>query len=140
MPTRRFAILSASIAALCAITVIVPAFAQATGRGCPAMKVPDPYNNGMMDLDEAEKAASVLFDRLNRDNGGTLDTKKLKGRMTKAELPTVDPDHDGMLDKGAFLKVVEASFRVPNPDKDGTIDCRELRIPTGKSLLRLLEK
>ncbi|SAL07554.1 EF hand [Caballeronia arationis] len=63
------------------------------------MKALDPDNDGTMDLNEAQKAASALFDQLNRDNDGALDPKELSGRMMKAELQVADSDHDGTLDK-----------------------------------------
>jgi Ca2+-binding EF-hand superfamily protein len=140
MSTRKSAFLSALFVASCAIAVTAPTFAQTTAPECAKMKALDPDNDGTMDLDEARKAASALFDRLDHDKDGTLDHKELSGRMTAKELQAADRDHDGTIDKREFIKVVEARFKAANPDKDGTIDCGELGTPAGKSLLRVLEK
>ena len=45
----------------------------------------DADNDGTLDLDEAKKAASVLFDKLDADKDGTLDLKELKRRVTDKE-------------------------------------------------------
>jgi Ca2+-binding EF-hand superfamily protein len=140
MSKRKFAVLGAWVVAWCAITVTTPTFAQTTATECAKMKALDPDNDGTMDLDEARKAASTLFDRLDHDKDGTLNQKELNGRMTRKQLQAADPDHDGTIDKPEFIKAVEARFKAANPDNDGTIDCRELGTPAGKSLLRILEQ
>jgi hypothetical protein len=38
-----------------------------------------------VDLNEAKKAASELFDKLDTDKDGTLDSKELNGRLTHKE-------------------------------------------------------
>ena len=41
----------------------------------------DTDNDGTVDLAEAKKAASALFDKLDRDHDGTLDKRELAGRF-----------------------------------------------------------
>ena len=67
MMTRRMAILN-FLAAIGSILVGWPALA-APSR---AMRLLDSDNDGTADLDEAKKAASALFDKLDRDHEGTL--------------------------------------------------------------------
>jgi hypothetical protein len=65
MMTRRMAILNC-LAAIGAILVGGPAFA-APSR---AMRLLDTDNDGTVDLEEAKKAASKLFNKLDRDHDG----------------------------------------------------------------------
>ena len=134
MMTRRMAILN-YLAAIGSILVGWPAFA-APSR---AMRLLDSDNDGTADLDEAKKAASALFDKLDRDHEGTLDRRELGGRFSAAEFATADPDKDGTLSKDEYLKVVENRFKAADPDNDGTLDEKELRSRAGQSLLRLLQ-
>jgi hypothetical protein len=68
--------------------VAAPAFA-ATKTG-PATRF-DTDNDGTVDIDEAKKAASELFDKLDTDKDGTLDVKELKGRLMQQEFTAADP-------------------------------------------------
>lgn len=99
----------------------------------------DTDNDGTVDLAEAKKAASALFDRLERDKDGTLDKRELARRLSAKELAAADPDHDGTLTKDEYLALVEQRFATADPDHDGTLDTEELRSPAGQSLLRLLK-
>ena len=67
--------------------VAVPALA-ATQTGAIARL--DTDNDGTVDLDEAKKAASTLFDKLDTDKDGTLDLKELKGRVTDKEFKAAE--------------------------------------------------
>src|SRR3974390_2413696 len=104
-----------------------------------AMRLLDTDNDGTVDLDEARKSASALFDKLDRDHDGTLDRRELRGRLSAAEFAAADPDNDGTLSKDEYLKVVESRFRAADPDNDGTLDEKELGSRAGRSLLRLLQ-
>ena len=99
----------------------------------------DTDNDGTVDLAEAKKAASALFDRLDRDHDGTLDKRELARRLTQKELAAADPDHDGTLTKDEYLAVVEQRFSAADPDHDGTLDAKELNSKAGQALLRLLK-
>src|SRR5258708_20855227 len=95
-------------------------------------------SDGTVDLAEAKKAASALFDRLDPDRDGTLDRRELRGRLSAKELAAGDPDKDGTLTKDEYLSVVEQRFKAADPDNDGTLDAKELRSKAGKALLRLM--
>lgn len=123
---------------LAAATLGAPASAGHKHKVCKALAVIDPDNDGALDLAEAKKAASKLFDRLNRDKDNTLDKRELKGRLSERELMAGDPDKDKTLDKGEYLAIVEARFKAANTDKDDTIECKELDSRAGRALLRLL--
>ena len=45
------------------------------------MRLLDTDNDGTVDFEEAKKAASTLFDKLDRDHDGTLDRRELGGRF-----------------------------------------------------------
>ena len=67
--------------------VATPALAATkTGPAAPF----DTDNDGTIDIDEAKKAASALFDKLDTDQDGTLDVKELKGRLTQKEFTAAD--------------------------------------------------
>ena len=98
----------------------------------------DTDNDGTVDLDEAKKAASALFDKLDTDKDGTLDLKELKGRLTQKELAAADPDKDGTLSKDEYLAVVEKRFKAADPDNDGSVSAAEFKTGAGRSLGQLL--
>src|SRR5215831_1711486 len=114
----------------------LPAFAAP--RRSRVMQQLDPDNDGTVDLNEAKRVASALFDRLDRDRDGTLDRREIGGRLSRAEFIAANPDKDGTLSKDEYLRVVERRFRAANPDNDGTLDEKELRSRAGQALLRLL--
>src|SRR5229473_1308474 len=99
----------------------------------------DTDNDGTVDLAEAKKAASALFDKLDRDHDGTLDKRELAGRLTPKEFAAANPDHDGTLTKDEYLAVVEQRFNAANPDRDGTLDAKELATKAGRQLVRLMK-
>jgi Ca2+-binding EF-hand superfamily protein len=127
--------------------VLTLAIGTVFGGSLPALAGPrrtgpirmlDTDDDGTVDLAEAKKAASALFDRLDPDRDGTLDKRELAGRLSARELAAADPDRDGTLTKDEYLAVVEQRFNAANPDKDGTLDAKELSSAAGKALLRLL--
>ena len=126
-------------------TLVVAIPALLAGRLPVLAKSRDPVRmfdtdgDGTIDLAEAKKAASALFDRLERDHDGTLDKRELAGRLTPKELAAADPDHDGTLTRDEYLAVVEQRFSAADPDHDGTLDARELNTKAGQALLRLLK-
>ena len=99
----------------------------------------DTDNDGTVDLAEAKKAASALFDKLDRDHDGALDKRELARRLTPKEFAAADPDHDGTLTKDEYLAAVEQRFTAADPDHDGTLDAKELNTKAGQALLRLLK-
>jgi Ca2+-binding EF-hand superfamily protein len=114
--------------------------AALAGVAAPALAATnfDSDNDGTVDLDEAKKAASALFDKLDADKDGTLSLKELKGRLTQKEFAAADPDKDGTLSKEEYLAVVEKQFKAADPDNDGTVSAAEFKAAAGRSLSRLL--
>jgi Ca2+-binding EF-hand superfamily protein len=98
----------------------------------------DTDNDGTVDLAEAKKAASALFEKLDTDKDGTLDIKELQGRLSRKELATADPDNDKTLTKDEYLAAVEKRFKAADPDNDGTVSAAEFRTASGQALARLL--
>jgi hypothetical protein len=98
----------------------------------------DTDHDGTVDLAEAKKAASDLFDKLDRDKDGTLDTKELQGRLSRKDFAAADPDHDKTLTKDEYLAAVEKRFKAADPDNDGTVSAAEFRTASGQALARLL--
>jgi Ca2+-binding EF-hand superfamily protein len=115
------------------------AFAALPAWAAPKSVMFDTDNDGTVDLAEAKKAASALFDKLDKDKDGTLDKRELRGRLSAKELAAADPDKDGTLTKDEYLAVVEQRFKAANPDNDGTLDAKELRSRAGRALVRLLK-
>jgi|SRR5215475_13439699 len=135
MITRRVAVLG---------SVVSAAFAdaarpvRAAAKRSRMMQLLDPDNDGTVDLDEAKKAASALFDRMDRNHNGVLNKRELGGRVTPQEFAVADADKSGTLSKPEYLSVVEKRFKAADPDNDGTLDERELSSRPGRALLRLL--
>jgi hypothetical protein len=119
-------------------TVTVGSSLPAWAAGGGPVRMFDTDNDGTIDLMEAKKAASAVFDKLDRDKDGTLDRPELSRRLSPKEFAAADPDHDGTLTKDEYLAVVEQRFNAANPDKDGTLDAKELGSAAGKALLRLM--
>jgi hypothetical protein len=120
-----------------ALTALLGVAAPALAAGGPVAPL-DTDNDSTVDLAEAKKAASALFDKLDTDKDGTLDLKELKGRMTQKEFTAADPDHDGTLNKDEYLAGVERRFKAADPDNDGTISAAEFKTRAGRSLSKLL--
>ena len=51
-----------------------------------------------------------MFDKLDTDKDGTLDSKELKGRLTQNDFTATDPDNDGTLSKSEYLSLIEKRF------------------------------
>ena len=98
----------------------------------------DTDNDGTVDLAEAKKAASGLFDKLDRDKDGTLDIKELQGRLSRKDFAAADPDNDKTVTKDEYLAAVEKRFKAADPDNDGTVSAAEFRTASGQALARLL--
>ena len=121
--------------AVLAASAALPAWAASK----PKALMFDTDNDGTVDLAEAKKAASALFDKLDKDKDGTLDKRELRGRLSAKELAAADPDKDGTLTKDEYLAVVEQRFKAADPDNDGTLDAKELKSRAGRALVRLLK-
>jgi Ca2+-binding EF-hand superfamily protein len=112
--------------------------ALAAARRSRTMQLLDPDSDGTVDLDETRKAASTLFDRLDRNRNGSLNKRELGGRVTQEEFAAVDADKDGSLSKNEYLAVVERRFKAADQGNDGKLTEKELRSYPGRALLRLL--
>ena len=112
----------------------------------PALSASDPDlllrldtdRDGTVSLEEAKKAADVMFDKLDRDHDGTLTGRELRGRLSAREFAAADADKDGTISKDEYLTVVEELFKAAYPDNDGTLTRQELKTKAGRQLLRLL--
>ena len=133
----RFAMAAGIIAATAFIMHMSPAFAEA--NACAALKGLDTDQDGSIDLAEAQKAAGLVFDKIERDKDKTVDAKEAKGRLSKKELLAGDPDNDGTLTKDEYLAIVAKRFAVADPDGDGKLNCKELGSAAGAALLKLLK-
>ena len=113
------------------------ALAQTKKESSPVTRF-DTDHDGTVDIDEAKKAASDLFDRLDADRDGSLSIKELQSRLTGKGFSAADPDKDNTLTKDEYLTVVEKRFKAADTDNDGTISAEEFRMPDGRTLARLL--
>ena len=133
MISRRDAVL----AAFTAVAGTGATFAAFAKKPSPIARF-DTDKDGMVDLAEAKKAASDLFDRLDADKDGTLDTKELQGRLGRKDFDAADPDKDKTLTKEEYLAAVEKRFKAADADNDGTVSAAEFNTPSGRALVRLL--
>lgn len=122
---------------LLSLALSIAAVAPVSAAGISAAL--DPDKDGTIDMVETMKAASAVFDRLDRDHDGSLDARELRGRLSASEFAAANWDKDGTLDKLEYFAVVAARFAAANPDHDLTIDAKELASPAGRALLRLLK-
>jgi Ca2+-binding EF-hand superfamily protein len=132
MISRRTAIV-AGVAVIVAATT--PAFAR--HKQSP-IELFDTDHDGTVDLAEAKKAASDLFDKLDTDKDGTLSIKELQGRLSRKDFAAADRDKDKTLTKDEYLAVVEQRFKAADADHDGTVSAAEFQSPAGYALVRLL--
>src|SRR5260370_41937052 len=125
---------------------IFAALSVAFSPALPALPASDPDllagvdtdHDGTVSLDEAKKAAEVMFDKLDRDHDGTLTGRELRGRLSAREFAAADAGKDGTISEDEYLAVVEQRFKAADADNDGTLTRRELRTKAGRQLLRLL--
>jgi Ca2+-binding EF-hand superfamily protein len=130
MITRRIAIFAALSVAFYPVLPALPASDPDLLAGL------DTDHDGTVSLDEAKKAAEIVFDKLDRD--GTLKARELRGRLSAREFTAADTDKDGTLSKDEYLSIVEQRFKAADTDNDGTLTRRELRSKAGRQLLLLL--
>ncbi len=121
-----------------AISALIGAATPARAKNSTLVGQFDTDNDGTVDLAEAKKAGSDMFDKLDVDHDGTLSFKELHGRMSRKEFAAADPDKDGTLTKEEYLAVVEQRFKAADKDHDGTLSNWEFQTPKGRALVRLL--
>ena len=132
MITRRIAVFSALSVAFYPVLPALPASDPDLLAGL------DTDNDGTVSVDEAKKAAEVIFDKLDRDHDGTLTGRELRGRLSAKEFTAADADKDGTISKDEYLAVVEQRFKAADTDNDETLTRRELGTKAGRHLLLLL--
>lgn len=114
------------------------AFALGGGRASSFAGI-DRDRDGTIDLDEAKRAAELLFQHLDRHQTGKLTRAQLgRFRVSLAEFSWADRDHDGTVDKDEYLALVERQFRAADVDHDGTVSRAEFKSRAGLPLRRLL--
>jgi Ca2+-binding EF-hand superfamily protein len=121
-----------------AITTLIGAATPAWAKDSSLVGQFDTDKDGTVDLTEAKKAGSDMFDKLDADHDGTLTFKELHGRMSHKEFAAADTDKDGTLTKQEYLAVVEQRFKAADKDHDGTLSNWEFHTPKGRALTRLL--
>lgn len=136
--TLRISVLAIAAAFALPAASLSPALAKG-GKGAAIIKALDSDNDGTLDLNEVQAAATKAFEKADPDKDGTLDAKELKGRLSASELKGADPDSDGTLDAKEYASLVEALFKKADPDNDGTLDAKELKSKAGKALAKLLK-
>jgi Ca2+-binding EF-hand superfamily protein len=119
------------------IAAVTPALALAK-KSSPVARF-DTDHDGTVSLDEAKKAAETVFDKLDRDQDGTLTRRELRGRLTARQFTAADTDNDGTISKDEYQAVVEKRFKAADADNDGTLNDVEFRTPAGRALIRLLD-
>src|ERR1700733_9062920 len=97
--------LAASVLPAIVVTSAAPAFAASALKGL------DPDKDGTVELNEARTAASALFDKLEKDNDGTLDRKELHNRIPDADWAVADPDTDRTITKEKNFASVGAALQ-----------------------------
>jgi Ca2+-binding EF-hand superfamily protein len=123
---------------LASCVVMPAAFARGGGRPSSFAAI-DRDSDGTIDLDEAKRAAELLFQHLDRNHTGKLSRREIgRRRVSLAEFSWADRDHDGTLDKDEFLALVERQFKAADRDHDGTVDRAEFNSRFGLPLRRLL--
>ena len=108
-----------TLAALMALSLPAMAVVSASASfAASALASLDPDHDGTVDLAEAKTAASALFDKLEKDNDGTLfDDKELHGHIRKPRRggsPTRNNDNNGV-SKDEDLAYVEVLFKKADP-------------------------
>ena len=121
-----------------AITALIGAATPARAKDSTLVGQFDTDHDGTVDLAEAKKAGSDMFDKLDADHDGTLTFKELHGRMSRKEFAAADTDKDGTLTKEEYLAVVEQRFKAADKDHDGTLVNWEFHTLKGRALVRLL--
>jgi len=132
MITRRIAIFAALSVAFYPVLPALPA------SDPDLLAALDTDHDGTVSLDEAKKAAELMFDKLDRDHDGTLTRRELRGRLSAKEFAAADTDKDGTISKDEYLAIVEQRFKAADTDNDGTLTRQELRSKAGRQLLLLL--
>ena len=121
-----------------AVTALIGAATPARAKDSSLVGQFDTDKDGTVDLAEAKKAGSDMFDKLDVDHDGTLTFKELLGRMSRKEFAAVDTDKDGTLTKEEYLALVEQRFKAADKDHDGTLSNWEFQTPKGRALVQLL--
>ena len=104
MITRRIAIFAALSVAFYPILPALPA------SDPDLLAALDTDHDGTVSLDEAKKAAEVMFDKLDRDHDGTLTRGELRGRLSAKEFTAADIDKDGTISKDANTSPSSKSY------------------------------
>jgi len=121
-----------------AVTALIGAATPARAKDSSLVGQFDTDKDGTVDLAEAKKAGSDMFDKLDVDHDGTLTFKELHGRMSRKEFAAADTDKDGTLTKEEYLAFVEQRFKAADKDHDGTLSNWEFQTPKGRALVQLL--
>src|SRR5258707_12233571 len=92
----------------------------------------DTDNDGTIDLMEAKKAASAVFDRLDRDKDGTLDRRGPSPGVGPEGIARPRPRHCWQMDQEEKAPGRGAPLQRPQPGQEGTPPREELGSPRGE--------
>src|SRR5258708_13715466 len=84
------------------ITLAVTLIGTAPAWSQSLLKTLDPDNDGTGDLAEAQRAASKLFDKLDRDHNDNLDRLDLRARLNHKDFPADHLDNKENLTNNKF--------------------------------------
>lgn len=124
---------------LAALSLTLPATAQAQARGQrdpgELLLRADANGDGQVTGSEYRAAKAKLFDRLDRNEDGVVNSADASGRRLlrrsggdrmKQLVEFMDADGDGKVERAEFVDGPSALFDFADTDGNGTIDSREL--------------
>ena len=95
----------------------------------------DANRNHILEESEAQAAGRRLFDSLDTDRDGRLQTNEVNGCLGGAVMKAADPDADGGLNTQEYAALLTARLKSANENADGTLDDNELASLAGRLLL-----
>ncbi len=91
----------------------------------------DADHNGVISLDEWEKASFALFHAADKNNDNVLDASELAGtNITQDTFALADENHDGRLSIAEFMRLRRAIFTAADIDRSGGLSFVEFELLT----------
>ena len=123
------------LAALGALLLFLPAASALTlpsaGEIKAAFDAIDSNHDGMISLDEWEKASFALFHAADKNNDNYLDPSELAGtNITQDTFALADENHDGRLSVAEFMRLRRAIFTAADIDRGDSLSFVEFELLT----------